>query len=165
MTDRRKQIVTGLVPPELDEALIREVRPSLASWGIAGLAPKLMKTIILAPFGWLLLGLPFLGKILGGRRYTLTNRRLMTRTGLKPAVKQAVPLAEIDEVRLQPDSYQEFYRAGTLEVRSNGSTVLTLPAVPNPEAFRQAILNACKAWAPRKAATPPPPAAESAKAP
>src|SRR5207253_6902372 len=99
MTDRRKQIVTGLVPPQLDEALIREVRPSLARSRVAGLAPKLMKTILLAPLGWLLLLLPFLIKILGGRRYTLTNRRLMTRAGLKPAVRQAVPLAEIDEVR------------------------------------------------------------------
>jgi hypothetical protein len=164
MTDRRKQIVTGLVPPQLDEAIIREVRRSLAASAVAGLAPRLMKTIVLAPLGWLVLLLPFLGKILLPRRYTLTNRRLMIRRGLKPAVKHAVALSEIDAVRLQPESYSDFYRAGTLEVSSDGKVVLTLPATPGPEAFRQAILNACTAWAPGKLKGPAPPsAAETAK--
>src|SRR5437762_10179125 len=53
--------------------------------------------------------------------------------GLKPVDKQAVALSEIDEVRLQPGSYRDFYRAGTLEVLSQGEVVLTLGAVPRSE--------------------------------
>lgn len=159
MIDVRKQVVTGVVPPQLDEALIRETWPSLAFSPLAGLAEKLTRTIILAPLGWLLLLLPFLRRVMPGiaRRYTLTNRRLMIRVGLKPVPKESVDLADIDDVRLQEGSYHEFYRAGTLEVYSKGKVVMTLPAVPGPEAFRQAILQACNAWVPGKAVPTIPP--------
>ena len=40
-----------------------------------------------------------------------------------------------------------------LEVISKGQVVLTLPAVPNAESFRHAIVNAYKAWVPGKAET------------
>ena len=152
MIDVRKQVVTGVVPPQLDEAIIREVFPSVASFPLAALGKRLQKTIILAPFGWLLLAVPYFGKVLPflARRYTLTNRRLMIRRGLRPAPAQEVPLADIDEIRQQPGSYDEFFRAANLEVVSQGKVVLTLPAVWGPEAFCHAVRSACQAWAPRK---------------
>ena len=82
-----RQAVAGLMPPELGEAMIREAWPSVASGsGLATLAEKLMKSIVLAPLGWLLLA-PLFGKKLMPflcKRYTLTNRRLMVRRGIKP---------------------------------------------------------------------------------
>lgn len=149
-----RQAVAGLMPPELGEAMIREAWPSVVSGsGLATLAEKLMKSIVLAPLGWLLLA-PLFGKKLMPflcKRYTLTNRRLMIRRGIKPKPVQEVALADIDDVRLVPDSYSRFYRAGTLEVVSKGQVVLTLPAVPEPEGFRHAVINAYKAWVPGKA--------------
>jgi hypothetical protein len=156
MTDRRKQIVTGLVPPALDEAVIRQAWPSVAAHpAIAGLGRTLMRTIILAPLGWLLLAGPYFAKVLPGlaRRYTLTNRRLMIQRGIPPAPAQEVALADIDDVRIHEDANSSFYRAANLEVASHGKVVLVLPGVPNPEAFRHAILNAAKAWVPGKAST------------
>ena len=44
----------------------------------------------------------------------------------------------------------DFYREGTLEIMSGGKPVLTLEGVPEPESFREAVLNAVKHAAPRR---------------
>ncbi len=145
-----RQAVAGLTPPQLAEAMIREVWPSvhgLAS-GIAGLSAALMRSVFLAPLGWALNGLLFLRKLAPVicKRYTLTNRRLMVRRGWKPAPVQEIPLADIDDVLLVADSYDAFYRSGDLQVMAGGKEALRLVGVPEPESFRQAIINAVRAW-------------------
>src|SRR5262249_32262814 len=49
--------ITGVTPPALGEALIRECRPTVLAGGgaVPGLAKKLIRTIVLAPVGWMLL--------------------------------------------------------------------------------------------------------------
>ena len=145
-----RQAIAGLTPPELAEAMIREVWPTVRgiSAGIAGLSASLMRSIFLAPLGWLLNGLLFGRKLapMLCQRYTLTNRRLMVRRGWKPAPVQEIALKDIDDVRLIADSYDAFYRSGDLQVLSGGKEVLKLVGVPEPESFRQAILNAVKSW-------------------
>jgi hypothetical protein len=142
------------MPPELGEAIIREVRPSVVegSAALAGLAEALMRSIILAPLGWLLLAPLFLRKLVPflPKRYTLTNKRLMIQRGLKPKPVHSIPLSDIDEVRFDPGSFNNFYRSGTLEIVSQGKVGLRLTGVPAPEAFRLAIINACGAWVPGK---------------
>jgi hypothetical protein len=78
----------------------------------------------------------------------------MVQRGLRPKPAQEVALADIDEVRLVPDSFDRFYLSGTLEVISKGQVALTLPGVPEPEGFRHAVVNAVKAWVPGKATGP-----------
>lgn len=145
-----RQAVAGLTPPQLAEAMIREVWPTVRgiSSGIAGLSATLMRSVFLAPFGWMLNGLLFGRKFAPVlcQRYTLTNRRLMVQRGWKPAPVQEIALKDIDDVRLIGDSYDAFYRSGDLQVLSSGRDVLKLVGVPEPESFRQAILNAVKAW-------------------
>jgi hypothetical protein len=145
--------ITGVTPPALGEALIRECRPTVLAGGggVPALARKLMRSIVLAPLGWLLLLPAFLKKITPGicRRYTLTNRRLMIQRGMRPDPArpvEAVALADIDEVRLEQGSYDPFYFSGTLEVLSGGQVKMRLPGVPEPEGFRQAVINACVVW-------------------
>jgi hypothetical protein len=113
-----------------------------------------MFTYILAPLSWLLMAPFYFKKILPflALRYTLTNRRLMIMRGLKPAPTQEIPLADIDEVRIVKDANTPFFGAANLEIVSNGKVALTLRGVPGPEAFKHAILNACMAWVPGKAA-------------
>jgi hypothetical protein len=157
MNDVRRQVVTGVVPPQLGEALIREVWPSVAAHpAVAGLGRALTRTIVAAPLAWLLMAPFYFLKVLPflARRYTLTNRRLMVQRGLKPKPTDQVALAEIDDVRVTRDANSEFYRAGTLEVLSQGKVVLTLPGVPEPESLRHSIINAVKAWVPGKANAP-----------
>lgn len=152
--DIRLQAVTGVIPPETAEARIREVWPSVArAKGIAALGKGLTRTIILAPLGWLIMSAVYFGKLLplAMTRYTLTNRRLMIRKGWSGVPKQEVALAQIDDVRLVPDSIDDFFRAADLEIISQGKVVLALPGVPDPESFRHIILQAATAWVPGKA--------------
>jgi hypothetical protein len=153
--DQRKQVVTGLVPPQVGEALIRETWPSLIGGSLAPLArlaQALSDTIILRPLAWLLLLPAFVLKILPfvARRYQLTNRRLLIgRFGSKTPL-QEIALAEIEDVRTEPNSFNTYYRAATLEVLSKGKVAMRLAGVGDPESFRLAILNACNAWAPTR---------------
>ena len=73
----------------------------------------------------------------------------MIRRGLKPREVESIALADIDEVRFVPDSYNAFYRCGTLEIVSHGEVRHALPGCRR-SAFRVAIINACGAWVPGK---------------
>jgi Bacterial PH domain len=163
MLDVRKQVVTGLVPPQLNEAIIRERWPSVAASPLAGPGRALMRTIVLAPLAWLLLAIPYFKKVLPflATRYTLTNRRLMIRRGLKAVPAQEVALADIDEVRIREGSEDPFFRAATIDIVSGGKVVLSLPAVPGAEAVCHAIRSACQAWTGKQMTPRPPSAAES----
>jgi hypothetical protein len=152
------QAVTGLMPPQLGEALIREEWPTIIGSSIPGVgivgrfAALLSDTIILRPIAWLLM-LPLMIKRVMpvfGKKYRLTNRRLMiVPFGLKKA-RREIALEDIDTVILDPRSYQEYFRSATLDVMSKGQVAFRLRGVRDPESFRLAILNACGAWAPRK---------------
>lgn len=151
--------ITGVVPPELGEAKIREAWPSVAqSSGIASLGRALTRTIILAPLGWLMMSAVYFGKLAPfvAKRYRLTNRRLMIAKGLQGTPGQEVALADIEDVRVVTDGNSDFFRAGTLEIiGKGGQVVMTLAGVPEPDSFRHAILNARNAWVPGKSATIP----------
>jgi hypothetical protein len=155
MTDRRNQAVTGLTPPQLDEARIRLIWPSVAAYpAVASLGRALTRTIVLAPLAWLIMAPLYFMKVAPGlaRRYTLTNRRLMIQKGWKLTPSHQIALADIEGVRIAPDANSSFFRAATLEIISKGQVVLRLPGVPGPEAVRHAILNATTAWVPGRAA-------------
>jgi Bacterial PH domain len=162
MVGERRQAVTGLTPPQEAEAIIREAFPSVVASPLPGakagarLGRLLMRSIIGAPLAWALLIPPYFAKVLPflAKRYTLTNRRIMIRRGLRPKPTHEVALAEIDDIRIVKDADSVFYREGTLEIISGGNVVLTLEGVPEPESFRQAIFNACRAWAPGKIKAP-----------
>ena len=165
MPEAVPQVITGVMPPQLGEARIREAFPSVASTpALASLGRVLTSTVVFAPLAWLLMAPVYFGKLLPilGRRYTLTNRRLMIRTLWKAAVLKEIALADIDDVRVVTDANSDFFRAANLEILSKGQVALTLPGVPEPEGFRHAILNSCNAWVPGRARGPFVPA--SAKA-
>src|SRR6267378_3474055 len=153
MVDQRTQAITGLIPPGVSEALIRQNWPSVAmNPTIATLGRKLSLTYILAPLGWLLMALVFFGKFfpLTAVRYAVTNKRVLIRKGITGVPGAEVPLSEIDDVRVVTDANSDFFRAGTLEIISGGQVRLTLPGVPEPEGFKHAIINACNAWVPNR---------------
>ena len=157
MAETVAQVVTGVMPPLLGEARIREAFPSVArAPAVATLGRALTATIVLAPLAWLLMAAVYFGKLLPliGRRYTLTNRRLMIRTVWKGVALKEVPLADLDDVRVVTDANSDFFRAANLEIVSKGQVVLTLPGVPEPEGFKHAIINACNAWVPNRARGP-----------
>jgi hypothetical protein len=157
------QAVTGVTPPMMGEAPIRECWPTMLAIqpGLARLARACFRAVfpvnvLLAPLGWLALAplfpLKFAPVIC--RRYTLTNRRLMIQKGWKPTPFQEVALADVENVRIIDDTYDDFYLSADIEVVAGGKVALTLPAVPEPEGFRHAIVNAIRAWAPGKLKAP-----------
>jgi hypothetical protein len=162
MVDQRKQAVTGVTPPQEAEAIIREVFPSVVASPLPGakagarLGRKLMRSFVGAPLAWALLIPPYFAKVMPflAKRYTLTNRRLMIRRGIRPKPTHEVALSEIEDLQILKDADSDFYREGTIEIISNGKPALTLEGVPEPESFREAILNACRAWAPGKIKAP-----------
>jgi hypothetical protein len=134
---------------------------------VATLGRKLILSYLGAPLGWgLMLPFYFLKVLpITCTRYALTNRRLMLLKGWQEAAiphmksatakpTQEIRLADIDEVRVRSDENSQFFRAADLEIISQGTTVMTLPGVPEPESFRQSILNAIKAWVPGRAQGP-----------
>jgi hypothetical protein len=147
MTDVRKQVITGVVPPT-EEALIRTAWPSVAGSPGAGLAGKLGKTFFLSPLAGLMMAPFYFRKVLPffARRYALTNQRLMIQRGIRFKPAEQIELSKIDDVRIVPGSQDDFYRSATLEVISNGQVALTLPAVQEAESFRHAVLNAARSW-------------------
>lgn len=165
MNEVRTLAVTGVIPPQLGEALIREAYPSVTRFpAVASLGRMLIRSIIGAPLGWGAMLFFYFLKVLpfGSRKYVLTNRRLMVLHGWKQCSaphmagrayqpSHEVPLSKIDDVRVVRDANSDFFRAGNLEIVSSGQVILTLSGVPEPESFRHAILNACRAWVPGRA--------------
>src|SRR5438067_730924 len=158
LADVRDQAVTGVTPPQTNEAIIRDVWQSVtAHAGPASLARACYRTIIFAPVGWLVLAPFFLLRFLAllpglsglATRYRLTNRRLMIAKGFKAVPEKEVPLDRIKDVKLVTDANSDFYFSGTLEVIDDaGTSVLSLPGVREPESVRQSILQAAAAWGP-----------------
>ena len=152
------QAIAGVVAPRMQEAMLREVWETVAANVAAtSLVRKLLGTIVLAPLGWLLIAPLFAKRLLGFLpglgfltvKFTLTNRRLMIRKGMKPVPGLEIRLDEIGDVRLIADANTAFYGTANLEVhKKDGSVAFTLAGVPDPESFRQAILQARDAWGP-----------------
>src|SRR5437899_469664 len=123
--------VTGVVPPQQQEAMIREVWATVAAnSAVTTMARKLIRSILLAPLGWLLIA-PFWAKRFLGFlpglsfltvKYTITNRRLMIRKGMKAVATTEIPLDQIGEVRIRTDGNSDFYVTADLQVlRKDGA--------------------------------------------
>src|SRR3954471_24388325 len=91
--DSHPQAMTEVASPQLREAIIRDVWPSVAAHpGPAGLARACYRTIVLAPVGWVVLAPVYFKKLLAvlpgmsglATRSRLTIRRLMVCKGLRP---------------------------------------------------------------------------------
>jgi hypothetical protein len=158
LADSRDQGLTGNVPSRIDEAIIRDVWPSVsANAAAANFARACYRSVVFAPIGWLALAPIYFKKLLAALpglsslavRYRLTNRRLMICTGMRPHPTQEVALDQIKDVAVITDANSEFFYSGTLEIRdAAGRTLMTLPGVREPDGLRQHILQTAAAWGP-----------------
>jgi hypothetical protein len=143
-------------PP--NETRIREIWPTVARIPIvAGLGKMLINSIVLAPLGWLVMAGVYFGKVMPivGVRYRLTDKRIAILHGWGKSVRAEVQLADIDDVQIDPATVDSFFRSADLKIIRAGNVAMTLSAVPDPEAFRHAILDARNAWVPGKVKTLP----------
>jgi len=149
MGEISKEAVAGVWPLQLGEAHITMTFPSISATAIGRLLGSIYG--LPYPIGFLIhlltLPLPVLVAVgmyvaTGFRRYQLTSQRVRIRRGIGAREVQQVPLAELDSVRLQQRPGQNYYRAADLELVAGDKVLVTLPGVPNHEAFQHNILEA-----------------------
>ena len=149
------QAIAG-VSPGLEAKIMTEF-PSVGAGSFGRLIGVLMDSIPVRLFGiklsYVIFGLPLapLGALLFflrllGARYVLTNRSVQIRSGLGIQKTASAELSAIDDVEIQAQPGQDFYRAADLRLKAaNGQTLLVLPGVADAAAFRNAILRAAEA--------------------
>lgn len=149
MNQISKEAVAGVWPVEYGEAHIIQTFPSISASGVGRMLG--MAYGLPFPIGFLIhlatlpipIGLAVVMFLFSGfRRYEVTSLRVRVRRGAGDRPGPEVKLDELDEVRVAPQPGQAFYRAANLELVSHGQVALVLPGVPNPETFRQNILEA-----------------------
>ena len=145
-----KQAIAGVTPAESGEAIVREVWPSISATGLGRLLGQAYRTAVIGRLV-VLLSIPvalalYLRPARLLRRYTLTSRRVLVRQGLPPKERQSVELEQVAEVRVEQKPGQEFFRAADLHLMGVSGTLMTLPGVVVPEAFRHHILGARDAF-------------------
>jgi len=76
------------------------------------------------------------------RRYTLTNRRLIIRRGLRATDERWISLDEFDVIDVEILPGQEWLHAGEVVFKRSGTELLRFSGVSRPEVFRQVCLKA-----------------------
>jgi hypothetical protein len=165
-----KQPIAGVTPPELREATVMTVWPSLAATAMGrflgrlyaiemGVPPltvghliaiasiPLVVGLYFGRFGVeLLRAIPVVGKFMilpgGAQRYVLTNRRVVVRAGLVPGDQRWVALNRFDSIAIDVRPGQAFYRAGDLVFRLGAIETFRLAGVVRPDTFRHTCLEA-----------------------
>ena len=145
----KQQAISGVSPGY--ESIVEELYPSIAATGIGQVLNSLYESVPVriwgiklshvfalptAPLGMLIY---LLMKVVG-ERYVVTNRAVKRVASLGFRLIQEVPMAQIADVSIDPDSRQAFYKTGDVRLtNANGDTLLLLRGVPYPERFQQVI--------------------------
>jgi hypothetical protein len=165
-----KQPIAGVTPPELREATVMTVWPSLAATATGRFLGRLYEIelgvppltvghliavasiplVVVLYFGRfiseLMRATPVVGKLLilppGAQRYVLTNRRVVVRAGLTREDQRWVALNRFDSITIDVRPGQAFYRAGDLVFRLGAIETFRLSGVVRPDTFRHTCLEA-----------------------
>ncbi|MBM4004288.1 MAG: PH domain-containing protein [Planctomycetes bacterium] len=143
-----KQAIAGVTPSTIREAPVMTVWPSIVMFSLARQLGQLYANrtgIYVLTIGNLLclacipvsLALYFLriGPVLG-RRYTITNRRVVVKDGLGAKDLKSIEFDRFDAIDIVVRPGQEWYDAGDLVFRQGKIETFRLDAVSRPRAFR-----------------------------
>lgn len=151
MSHERTQAVAGVVPPDVAEAVIMQVWPSISAGALGRLLGRVysvaflgrLAALVTFPLAILVYFLPTYRL----KRYTITTRRVLIQKGLRPRPVRDMALEQIDEVQVVQRPGQEYFRAGDVQLLEGGQVKLELPGVQAPENLRHNILEARNAYA------------------
>ena len=73
--------------------------------------------------------------------FTVTNRRIITRTGIFTKSGHDIPLNRISNVAYERDLIDRFFKAGTLELQTSADEPLYIRDVPNAEQVHVMLTN------------------------
>lgn len=143
------------------ETEIEAIYPSIAVGVLGGVIGSIMEPVASIPVlvlrlplyvivGAAMAPLALLGYFLSkaaGSCYVLTNRSVQQRTILGGAMTQQTALNEIHSIEI--DTHQsgyQFHNVGDLHLQNaQGTTLMTLKAIPNPERLSQILIDAREA--------------------
>ena len=155
-----KQAISGVAPSSASEVTVMTVFPSIGGTSIGQTLGRLMN--IKAGFGNVLnlgnliallsvpLVLPLIAINLNpfnGRRYRLTNRRVIIERGWRGVEERSVGLGSFDTVDLLVQPGEDWFPCGDLIFRKGNLESLRLSGVPHPEGFRRTCLKMQRAYA------------------
>jgi hypothetical protein len=148
------QPIAGVVPPEIDEVPAMTVWPTIGATRTGrwvgrlaalrqGVGPLTLGTLFavatipvsLAIFAWQFMPLVCV-------RYTLTNRRVIVRRGLRAVDQQWIGLEEFDAIDVEVLPGQQWLRCGEVVFQRAGKEALRFSGVSRPTVFRQVCLKA-----------------------
>lgn len=154
-----QQAITGVTPSDLEEATIMTVWPSMAALPAGRFLGRLCG--IRSGVGSILTvgnlialasipaaaGLFFFNLLAVGRRYRLTNRRVVVERGPRGKAERSVSLDDFDAIDVQVLPGQEWFPAGELIFRKGQVETFRLSGVLRPATFQQTCLKAQRAHA------------------
>ncbi len=145
-----KQPIAGVVPSETAESTIMTVWPSIAAYKSGQFLGRLFAinwpNVYIFRLGNLLalLAIPHAAFLYfcriapkTGRRYHLTNRRVIVERGLTGVDAGSIRLDDFDEIKVVVQPGQQWHHAGDLSFCRDGREVFRLAGVSRPEGFRQ----------------------------
>lgn len=154
-----KQAIAGVAPPELGEVTIMTVWPTIAVTAPGRLIGRLcavkaglndfftlgkLFALLSIPFALVLF---FYGVLPGiGRRYTLTNRRVVVQKAITGGDERWVNLDNFDRIEIQVLPGQEWFPAGELIFYKDQVETFRLSGVSRPESFKHTCLKAQRAY-------------------
>ena len=125
-----------------------------SAWVVRGEAERLMPELTASWTPWLVAGsaLAVAGVWLGyclprllkwqGTRYTLTSRRIISRSGILHRQDQQVNLASVRNLTVHESVLQRLVRSGNISLETGYQGVVTFQDVPEVARFRDFILDA-----------------------
>lgn len=151
MITHKTQAISGVSPGY--ENVVEELYPSIADCWVGQLLSSMYDSIPIKINGVKLSYLLFVPPTLplallayfflkvAGSRYVVTNRAVKQMNSLGHRLQAEVPLGQIDQVSIDPDSRLDFFRTGDVRlVNAEGDTLMLIKGVPFPERFRSVIL-------------------------
>jgi hypothetical protein len=154
-----KQAISGVTAPEAAEVTVMIVWPTIAATSLGRALGRLYS--IRAGFGRVVtfgrifvllsipvaLGLFFFLLLPGiGRRYRLTNRRVIIEHALSGKPDRWVALEDFDGIRIEVLPGQEWHAAGEMIFLKGQVESFRLHGVSRPESFRQTCLKVRQAY-------------------
>lgn len=154
-----KQAIAGVAPAESAEVVVMVVWPSIARFSSGRLLGMLfgirwpdvyifrLGNLFVLPSIPIALLLYFWRLMPGiGRRYALTNRRVVVQTAITAIDLAAIELDGFDSIEIDVLPGQAWFNVGDLNFRRDGKEVFRLAGVSWPEGFRQNCLKSHLAY-------------------
>jgi hypothetical protein len=136
-----------------DEVEIRTKYPSIGPTPIGRILSFIYDLIPVRIYGFrlscLLFGLPtaplavagYVFAKIAGERWVLTNRSIQRWSSLGKRMLQSVSLTDIDEIAIEYEPGENFFRCANLHLQgAGGKTLMVLRGVNYPEVFRETLL-------------------------